>query len=155
MLNISVERTDLSFLVPEKLACVLYDLLVSELRVRLLFTEIKYFPQGHTKGPYITSCGELPLHRTKTSLKLIKGNIAVFSVKPKLLPAGCSPRTSSVWAGQLCPGCGSSPHCIGFGSCQNQLFLWCSSFPPSNFVWLGLDEQSSRTTDTSSLMLSE
>lgn len=54
-----LRQVDLSFLVPEKLPCVFYHLLVSELRVGLLLAEVQYLPQSHPEGPHITGCGEL------------------------------------------------------------------------------------------------
>lgn len=54
-------QTHLLALVPEELAGVFNDLLVRELRVRLLLTQRQDFPQSHCERPHITGHGELPL----------------------------------------------------------------------------------------------
>lgn len=58
-------RPHLSFLVPEKLPCVFYHLLVGELGVWLLLAEVQDLPQRHGVGPDVTRRGELTLHKRR------------------------------------------------------------------------------------------
>lgn len=52
-------KEDLSALVPEELASVLYDLFIGQQAVWLLLTQSEDLPQGDTKRPYVTGSGEL------------------------------------------------------------------------------------------------
>lgn len=63
MPSIIREGTHLSFLVPEKLPCVFYHLLIRELGVGLFLAEVQYLPQGDSKRPHVTRCGELTLQK--------------------------------------------------------------------------------------------
>lgn len=151
-------NTHLSFLVPEKLPGVFYHLLVGELRVGLLLAEVQDLPQGHPKGPHVARCGELALRKRHS------GEVSAFSARAANIsasirlwssPGGCSPKTSSVWAAPLGPGCGSSRRCTGFCSCQSLRSLSCSFCPPGNCVWPSLGGQNSKRRGTSSPRLSE
>lgn len=57
--------SDLPALVPEELAGILDDLLVCKLSKGLGPAEHQHLPQGHSEGPYVTGCCELPLARKK------------------------------------------------------------------------------------------
>lgn len=57
----SQEGSHLSALVPEELASVLYDLFVRQQTVGLLLTQGEDLPQGDTKRPHVTGCGEFTL----------------------------------------------------------------------------------------------
>lgn len=55
------DSSHLSALVPEELASVLYDLFIGQQAVGLLLTQSEDLPQGDTKCPDVTGCGELTL----------------------------------------------------------------------------------------------
>lgn len=68
--------SDLPALVPEELAGILDDLLVCKLPKGLGSAKHQHLPQGHSEGPHVTGCCELPLaHKTarKTEKNLTGG----------------------------------------------------------------------------------
>lgn len=52
----------LSALVSEKLSCIVNDLFVGHVTVRLLLTHTEHLPQRHAKCPNVTRRRELALH---------------------------------------------------------------------------------------------
>lgn len=54
----------LSALVSEELPCVVNNLLVCQVGVRLLLTYAQHLPQCDSERPHVAGCGELPLGMT-------------------------------------------------------------------------------------------
>lgn len=69
-MTLSCVSPHLSALVPEELASVLYDLFIRQQAVGLLLTQSEDLPQGDSKGPHVTGCGEFTLRRKITSESL-------------------------------------------------------------------------------------
>lgn len=67
---VTYEDLYLSFLVPEELPRVLYDLLVVELGVRLLLAEGQHLPHRHPEGPHVAGCGELTLEGRRRHVRI-------------------------------------------------------------------------------------
>lgn len=55
------QRAYLSALVSEELPCVVNNLLVCQVGVRLLLTDAQHLPQCDSERPHVAGCGELPL----------------------------------------------------------------------------------------------
>lgn len=62
----------LSALVSEELPCVVNNLLVRQVGVRLLLTDAQHLPQSDSERPHVAGCGELPLQTRRRARALIK-----------------------------------------------------------------------------------
>lgn len=62
----------LSALVSEELPCVVNNLLVCQVGVRLLLTDAQHLPQSDSERPHVAGCGELPLQNTTESAHAYK-----------------------------------------------------------------------------------
>lgn len=62
----------LSALVSEELPCVVNNLLVRQVGVRLLLTDAQHLPQSDSERPHVAGCGELPLQTRRRARTLTK-----------------------------------------------------------------------------------
>lgn len=62
----------LSALVSEELSSIVNDLLICEVRVRLLLTNAQHLPQSDSKRPHIAGCGEFTLRTNKPHTKTLQ-----------------------------------------------------------------------------------